>query len=193
MGSSDISPPHVPSWVVPASTGVLGIGVIFWDLFYILVTRRSLRTKSYGLPVVVLALNVAWEIIYAFYVTEQWLELVGFAVWLLLDIGLIYTTILFAPNEWTASPWIGRWMAWIFAALVAVGVLGQWSFARWWLSRPGIGHGDKAGKWYYGVECIDTTEIAFWSAAVNGLLGSAGSLMMLAVRGHSGGTDYKSW
>lgn len=193
MGSTDIAPPHVPSWVVPASTVLLLTGVVFWDLYYILVTRRSLQTKSYGLPVMVLALNVAWEIIYAFYVSEVMLEFVGFAVWLLLDIGPIYTTIRFAPNEWTASPWIGRRMAWIFTGLVAVGLVGQWSFASWWLSRPGIGHGDKAGKWYYGVEGYDTTEISFWSAGVNGLLGSVGSLVMLAVRGHSGGTDYRSW
>jgi hypothetical protein len=193
MGSSDIPPAGVPDWVVPASTGLLGLGVLFWDATYILMTLRSLRSKSYGMPLLALALNVSWEIIFAFYVAEMPLEKAGFAVWLLLDVGLVYTTIVFAPHEWHANPWIAHWIAWIFTLMVAVGCAGQWTFATWWLATPGVGHGDKAGKWFRGVEGFDTTELAYWAAGVAQVAGSVGSLAMLLVRGHSGGTSYSIW
>lgn len=194
MGSTDVPPDHVPSWVVPLSTAALGVGVLCWDATYILMTRRSLQTKSYGMPLLGLALNVAWEIVYGFYVSEALLETAGFVVWLLLDVGLVYTTIKHAPYEWEgSSPWVGRHIAAILALMTAVGVAGNFTVVSWWLSEPGIGHGDKRGKWYYGRDEYDTTELAFWTAGVAQVAGSIGSLAMLLVRGHSGGTSYAIW
>lgn len=194
MGSSDVAPPHVPDWVVPLSTVALGVGVLFWDATYILMTLRSLRTKSYSMPLLGLALNVSWEIVYALYVCEAALETAGFTFWLILDVGLIYTTIRFAPYEWEAtSGWVGRHVASILAVMTAVGCVGHFAFVSWWLSRPGIGHGDKAGKWYFGQDEYDTTELAYWSAGVAQMVDSVGSLAMLLVRGHSGGTSYAIW
>lgn len=194
MGSSDVAPPHVPGWVVPLSTVALGLGVLFWDATYILMTLRSLRTKSYPMPILGLAINVSWEIVYACYVSEALFEKAGFAFWLILDIGLIYTTVKFAPHEWErTSSWVGRHMAAILAVMTAVGCLGHFAFVSWWLSRPGIGHGDKSGKWYFGRDQYDTTELAYWSAGVAQMIDSVGSLAMLLVRGHSGGTSYGIW
>ncbi|KAH8759819.1 hypothetical protein F5883DRAFT_465559 [Diaporthe sp. PMI_573] len=190
MGSSDLAPPHVPDWVTVA----LAVGVLFWDVTYILMTLRSLRTKSYPMPLLGLALNVSWEIIYALYVCEALIETAGFTFWLILDVGLVYTTVKFAPYEWErSSGWVGRHMASILAAMTAVGCVGHFAFVSWWLSRPGIGHGDKTGKWYFGRDQYDTTELAYWSAGVAQMVDSVGSLAMLLVRGHSGGTSYAIW
>lgn len=194
MGSSDMPPSHVPDWVIPLSTAALGVGVLCWDAAYILMTLRSLRTKSYSMPLLGLALNVSWEVVYALYVCEAPLETAGFTIWLLLDIGLIYTTIKFAPHEWNkTNPWVGRNMAAILGGMTAVGCVGHFAFVSWWLSRPGIGHGDKTGKWYFGQDKYDTTELAYWSAGVAQLVDSAGALAMLLVRGHSGGTSFVIW
>lgn len=194
MGSSDVPPAHAPDWVVPLSTVALGIGVLCWDAAYILMTLRSLKTKSYSMPLLGLALNVSWEIVYALYVCEAPLETAGFTIWLLLDVGLIYTTIKFAPLEWEkTSPWVGRHTAAILSFMTAIGCVGHFAFVSWWLSRPGIGHGDKAGKWYFGQDEYDTTEMAFWSAGVAQLVDSIGALSMLLVRGHSGGTSFAIW
>lgn len=194
MGSSDIAPAHVPRWVVPLSTAALGAGVLCWNAAYILMTRRSLATQSYSMPLLGLALNVSWEVVYALYVCEAPLETAGFATWLLLDVGLVYTTIKFAPCEWDrTSPWVGRNAGSLLAVMTAVGCLGHLAFVSWWLSAPGIGHGDKSGKWYLGRDQYDTTELAYWSAGVAQLVVSAGSLAMLLVRGHSGGTSYGIW
>lgn len=194
MGSSDVAPAHVPEWVVPLSTVALGVGVLCWDAAYILMTLRSLKTKSYSMPLLGLALNVSWEIIYALYVCEAPLETAGFTIWLLLDVGLVYTTVKYAPHEWEkSSPWVGRHVSVILGLMTLIGCMGHFAFVSWWLSRPGIGHGDKSGKWYFGQDGYDTTEMATWSAGVAQLVDSAGALAMLLVRGHSGGTSYGIW
>ncbi|KAK9778267.1 hypothetical protein SCAR479_05237 [Seiridium cardinale] len=192
MGYSDIAPAHVPEWVVPLSTVFLGLGVVFWDLAYILMTRRSLQTRSYGMPILGLVINISWEIVYGFYVAETALEKSGFILWLILDLGLVYTTIRFAPEDWSStSPWVGSHMAGILGALLVIGCWGHYAFASWWLSAPGIGFGNKAGKWWRGKEGYDQTELAYWSAGLAQMVASAGSLAMLLIRQHSGGTSYK--
>ncbi|KAH8647255.1 hypothetical protein BX600DRAFT_484536 [Xylariales sp. PMI_506] len=194
MGSSDISPPHVPWWVVPLSTALLGLGVLSWDVTYVLMTRRSARTQSYGMPIAGLALNVGWEIVYALYVAEELLERAGFAVWLLLDLGLVWSTVRYAPLDWAAtSPFVGRHAGAFLALMLLASCWGHFAFVSWWLANPGTGHGDKAGKWWRGVEGHDTTELAYWSAGFAQLFLSAASLAMLVVRGHSGGTGYTIW
>ncbi|KAF7517723.1 hypothetical protein G7054_g13709 [Neopestalotiopsis clavispora] len=194
MGSLDVPPDHAPSWLIPLSTVLLGLGVVCWDLTYIFTIRRSLATKSYGLPAAALVVNITWEVIYGWYVSEAWLERAGFTVWFLLNFGCAWTTVRFAPLDWAhTSPWVGRHMAGLMAGLAVVCLWGHWSFVSWWLAEPHRGFGDKTGKWYFGRDGYDTTELAFWSAAVAGLLTSACGVAMLINRGHSGGTDYKIW
>ncbi len=194
MGSSDVPPPGAPGWLIPGQTGLLGIGVLFWDATYILMTLRSIKTKSYGMPLLALAINVSWELIFVFYVGEEPIEIFGFLVWLLLDLGLVFTTVKHGPEDWkSTSPWVGRNISWILAGMVAVGCLGQYSFVLWWLAEPNRGTGQKQGKWWGGQEGFDTTELAFWLAAGAQLFASAGSMAMLVVRGHSGGTGYLIW
>ncbi|KAI0883595.1 uncharacterized protein GGS22DRAFT_190254 [Annulohypoxylon maeteangense] len=194
MGSSDIAPSHAPQWLVPLSTVLLGSGVFFWCIAYVLITRRSIQTRSYGMPLLGLAINVSWEIVYGFYVAEMLFEKLGFTLWLILDLGLIYTTVKFAPEEWASTnKFVGRHMASILALMLAIGCWGHYAFVSWWLSRPGIGIGDKSGKWYYGQDGYDTTELAYWSAGVAQLVLSSSSVAMLGIRGHSGGTGYIIW
>lgn len=194
MGSTDIAPDHAPAWVVPLSTAALGVGVLCWDATYVLMTRRCLQTQSYGMPLLGLALNVAWEVVFGLYVSEAALEAAGFAAWLALDAGLVYTTVRYAPREWErTSPWVGRHAGALLAVMTAAGVAGNWAFASWWLSEPGTGHGDKTGKMYYGRDGYDTTELAFWTAGATQVVASTGSLAMLLVRGHSGGAGYAIW
>src|SRR6478735_4648090 len=121
MGFTDTPPPHVPSWVVPASTALLTIGALGWDLSYILMVRRSLATKSYSMPLLALAANVSWEMVYALYVAEHPLERLGFTAWLCLDIPVIYTTVKAARHEWEHAPLVARNLTPILAAMVAVG------------------------------------------------------------------------
>jgi len=196
MGSSDIPPAHSPQWLIPLHTALLGIGVLLWDATYILMTRRALATRTYGMPLLALAANVSWEVVTVFYVCEAPLETFGFLFWLLLDVGLVYTTLKYGEENWRSSggwSWVGRRIGWVFSALLVLGGIGNYWFASWWLAVEGRGSGTKAGKWWRGREGYDTTELAFWSAGVSQVVLSACSLSMLTSRGHSGGTSYTIW
>ncbi|TLD18179.1 hypothetical protein PspLS_10482 [Pyricularia sp. CBS 133598] len=194
MGLKDTPPPHVPEWLLVASTGVLGIGAVCWYLTYILITIRAIKTKSYGMPLMATVLNWSWEVIYAFYAAEHPIEFLGLAAWFALDIGMVYTTVVYAPFDWKySSRWVGQHMFAILLGLTAVGVWGNYAFAEWFLAEEGRGFGDKTGKWFRGKEGFDTMEMAFWSALVPQAYISAASLAMLFSRGHSGGVSYAIW
>ncbi|EJT72282.1 hypothetical protein GGTG_09148 [Gaeumannomyces tritici R3-111a-1] len=194
MGLNDTPPPHVPAWLPVASTLVLGIGAVCWNATYILITIRSIKTKSYGMPLMATVLNWSWEVIYAFYVAEHPVEFAGLAVWFFLDLGMVYTTAVYAPYDWKMSnPWIGKHMLFLLVSLTAAAIWGNYTFAEWWVSRPGVGHGDKTGKWYRHQEGYDVMEMAYWSALIPQAFISAGSLAMPVSRGHSGGVSYAIW
>ncbi|PKS13062.1 hypothetical protein jhhlp_000403 [Lomentospora prolificans] len=194
MGHLDIAPPHCPPWLIPASTALLGAGISLWLVTYALMVPRSLATKSSPIPLLALAINISWEVVFTFAVTESLIERLGFALWLLFDVGIICVTLAAAPYEWgSVAPVVGRNLGLILAAMVAVGCLTQWAFVAWWVAEPGRGHGVKTGKVWYGVEEIDTTELAYWTAGFAQVVGSALSLGELVVRGHSGGTSYSIW
>lgn len=193
MGLTDTPPGHVPRWVVPVSGVLLITGTLLWDMAYVLISIRSLRTKSYGVPLLALAINLSWELVYASYVSEHPLERLGFAVWLLLDIPLVYVTIKNARYEWAHAPLVAHNIGAILTLMVGVGYAGNYAVASWWLSAPGTGYGDKTGKWWAGAEGFDCTELAFWTAGLAQFAHVTGSLAMLLARGHSGGTSYVIW
>ncbi|CRK38125.1 hypothetical protein BN1723_004366 [Verticillium longisporum] len=193
MGLVDVSPPHIPSWVVPTSFALLAAGALCWDATYVLLAFRSRRTHSYGMPLLALALNISWEIIFAIGIAEQPLERIGFLAWLLLDIPILQATIRAAPREFSHAPLVACNIVPILASMVVVGCAGNAAFAYWFFAVPGRGSGDKAGKWWRGAEGYDCTELAFWTAGIAQLTVSAGCLAMLVERGHSGGTSYAIW
>jgi hypothetical protein len=153
MGISDTPPADTSRWIIPLHTALLGIGVLLWDATYILMTRRALATKSFGMPLVALAANLSWEVIYVFYVCEVPLETFGFLFWLILDIGLVYTTLRFGAEDGKHTwPWVGRNIAWVLGFLTLLGGVAQYVLAAAWLAEPHVGSGLKNGKWWKGRE-----------------------------------------
>lgn len=193
MGSSDIAPDTAPTWLVPASTVCLSTGVVFWLAAYVLMVRRSLATKATPAPLLALAMNLSWEVVYAFAVCEAPMETVGFAFWLLLDIPVLYATLKTAPRSFASSPLIARNVGFLLAVMFAFGVVGNGLFVWWWLKEPHRGYGVKWGKNWKGREARDTTELAWWSAGVAQMAFSVSALAMLLQRGHSGGQSYAIW
>ncbi|KAI6351752.1 hypothetical protein MCOR25_009754 [Pyricularia grisea] len=194
MGLYDTPPEHVPQWFPLASTVVLVFGMVTWYGAYALITLQSIKDKSYGMPIIATIGNWSWEVLYAFTVAEHPFEMAGLGLWFFLDVGLVWTTIKYAPNDWKhTAPWVGKNMGLIFAILFPWALWGNYTFASWWLSEPGTGFGSKQGKWYRGREGFDTLELGMWTALIPQGWISAGSLAMLISRGHSGGTSWTIW
>ncbi|KUJ24430.1 uncharacterized protein LY89DRAFT_679574 [Mollisia scopiformis] len=190
MGSNDISPPHVPSYVVPVSNALLQAGGGLWTITYILMARQSFKDRTYGMPFFALALNFAWEIVYALYVAEMPLERFVFTVWLLLDCAMVYGLLTSGKEEWNHAPSMKKYLGTIFWITTIWCTVGHWAFAKWWLDND---VGQKEGKFYMGRVGPDTTELGFWSALICQVNLSAASLVMLLVRQHTGGVSWKIW
>jgi hypothetical protein len=190
MGSNDIPPPHVPASYHRNYIALLGVGGVGYTMAYILMTRQSLRDRTYAMPLFQLAINLGWEIIFGLYVAESLLEKTAFLTWLVLDMGLVYTTVIYGKNEWTHAPVVGRHIGKILGLFTLWWCWAYWAFSKWWIKEN---INPKLGKIYMGVEGIDTTELGFWASmlAQNGL--SCSLLAQLIVRGHSGGTSYTIW
>lgn len=193
MGSSDIPPSTAPAWLIPASTACLGAGVFFWLATYVLMTRQSLRDNATPIPILPLAINLSWEVVTAVYITEMPLELLGFSLWLLFDLPVLYVTLRTARESFKTQPMIARNYGLILGLTFVAGVAANFFFAQWWLAEPHRGSGVKWGKTWKGQEARDCTELSWWTAGFAQATFSVGALAMLMQRGHSGGASYSIW
>lgn len=192
MGSNDIPPAHVPSSYHTVSTMLLGLGALGYTITYTLMTRQSLRDRTYAMPLLSLCFNFAWEIIFSLYVAESLPEKATFVTWMILDIGLVYTTVKYGANEWKHAPIVGRNIGKILALGVLWWCWALWAVCVWWVDeldpvKP------KAGKMYRGKEGPDTTELGYWTALVAQVVLSVALLAQIVVRGTSGGASYGIW
>ena len=190
MGSNDVPPPYVPAYFQLVSNSLLQAGGVLWTITYILFVRSSFRARSYGMPILALAFNLAWEVVFALYVAETPLERSIFTIWMILDLGLIYCVVVYGQHEWSHSPAIARNLGKIFTVLVAGALVGHWTFAKWWIDND---MGKREGKFYMGRVGPDTTELGYWSVAFCQSYLSTASLAQLMVRGHSGGVGWDIW
>ncbi|KAF2197639.1 hypothetical protein GQ43DRAFT_434973 [Delitschia confertaspora ATCC 74209] len=190
MGSSDVPPPHVPWHYHAVCTTLLGVCAILWTLTYILIYRRSMTDRTYGMPLFALAFNFAWELVMSVYVADTWLEGGVFFIWLIIDIGLVYNVVKYGHNEWRKAPLVMPEIGKIFFGMTAWSVVCLWTFSKWWIDNN---INPKKGRFYCGVEGPDTTELAWWTALFAQVNLSVMSLFQLVVRGHSGGTSFGIW
>jgi hypothetical protein len=190
MGSNDTPPPHVPSSYKAVSTVLLGCGGLGYTLAYILMTRQSIRDRTYAMPLFSLAFNFGWEIIFSLYVAESLPEKITFWIWMILDLGLIYSVLKFGANEWKHAPIVGRNIGKILTILVSWSCAIFWAVSHWWL-RENIN--PKPGKHYGGVEGPDTTELGWWTSLTAQVVLSVMLLAQILVRGNSGGASYGIW
>ncbi len=83
----------------------LAIGAgLFWTLAYLLIIRVGMRERTYGMPLVAFAANIAWEFIYAFVRPSNGVQHAINIVWFLLDCAIGYTVVRFGPEEFPYLP-----------------------------------------------------------------------------------------
>jgi hypothetical protein len=91
---------------IKATTVLLLIaGALFWLTAYVNAIRVGLRDRTYGVPVVALALNFAWETIYS--VQRLSISITSvyhwtFPAWAVMNSGIVYTYFAFGRTEFPA-------------------------------------------------------------------------------------------
>lgn len=93
---SEMMPPNLPWYVIV----IVGSCSFFWILAYVLIIRRGFLDQSYGMPVVALCSNIAWEIIFGFFYTSDYrFERIGKYFWPILDIGILISVLRYGRKE----------------------------------------------------------------------------------------------
>lgn len=77
---------------------------ICWTIVYIELIRVGFKDKTYGMPVVALSLNIAWEALYSYIglksnpaSVQNWINL----IWFLLDVVIVYTYLRYGRKEFS--------------------------------------------------------------------------------------------
>jgi len=95
-------------------------GGLSWTIAYISAISASFRDQTYGMPVVALALNFSWEVIWTFkaFYEPPSLHLYVTLLWGLTDIGLIVCYLSFGRSEF--GPYVTRPIFVVASALLFV-------------------------------------------------------------------------
>ena len=77
---------------------MLGSG-LFWTATYVLIIRRSILDRTYGMPLAALCANISWEFIFSFILPAPSIQHIVNIVWFLLDVGILICFLRFGPGE----------------------------------------------------------------------------------------------
>lgn len=77
---------------------MLGSG-LFWTATYVLIIRRSILDRTYGMPLAALCANISWEFIFSFILPSPSIQHIVNIVWFLLDVGILICFLRFGPRE----------------------------------------------------------------------------------------------
>jgi hypothetical protein len=111
------------------TTFLTALSGLAWTVVYVEAIRIGLTQRTYALPVAALALNLAWESIYAVWglTTEPGLQAYVNLVWLLADLVIVGTFVRYGRGEFPAAvprSWFIGGAVGLFAAAYVV----QWAF-----------------------------------------------------------------
>lgn len=70
-----------------------------WTVTYVLVIRRGFLDRTFGIPIVALCANVSWEFIFSVIRPQEGFQTIGYGLWLVFDLVILYTVLRFGPRE----------------------------------------------------------------------------------------------
>jgi hypothetical protein len=82
---------------------LVGSGVL-WTVTYLLIIRRGFLDHTYGMPLVALCTNLAWEFVFSFVFPHGPVQRPVNMVWFSLDLIIFYQLLRFGPREFPRLP-----------------------------------------------------------------------------------------
>ncbi|PAW85236.1 MAG: hypothetical protein B9S33_10170 [Pedosphaera sp. Tous-C6FEB] len=111
---------------VPFMFSVAGC-FIFWLAAYVLIVRRGLVDKTFGMPIAALCGNIAWEVLFSHVYTPDYrLVELGNTAWVLFDLGILWCAWKYAPDDFQ-NPIAKRWVR----PMIPIGIA-----AAMWVAVP---------------------------------------------------------
>ena len=83
------------------------IAIVSWTIVYALMMKRGLQDKSYGMPIVALAIDISSELYFTLFATDPGARF-AYGPWFLINVGVLYTVYRYGRDdfEW---PLLRRW------------------------------------------------------------------------------------
>lgn len=103
---------------------------VAWTVVYVVAIRIGFQQRTYAIPAVALALNIAWESIYAtrgLVTGDLSVQTFVNAAWALADVVIVYTFLRYGRRElpdFVSRPMFATWAVLIFATAYVI----QWLF-----------------------------------------------------------------
>lgn len=72
---------------------------VCWVLIYILMIRRGLLDKSFGMPIIALCMNISWEFNFTFFTQIDMTYRAYNGFFFLFDLGVLYTCFRFGKDD----------------------------------------------------------------------------------------------
>ncbi|KAE8391774.1 hypothetical protein BDV23DRAFT_182137 [Aspergillus alliaceus] len=172
MEAFDLSkaPPEFQAWGTTIWT-LNGYCNLTWLYVYYGMIYRSMKDKSYAMPLISQCLNIAWEITFGYIYVDHWVVYSTFLIAFVINCTVIWSAIHYGAREWDRSPFVQRHLPtyYIVGTLVAL-----------------------AGHLCATAE-LGPTKACFVNAIVLQVILSVGYLGMLFVRGSTRGFSMDLW
>jgi hypothetical protein len=94
---------------------------IAWTIVYIALVYRGFKDKSYGMPLIPLALNFAWELVFSLIYPPKSTGTAGMAInaiWMICDIGIIASYFSFSYRYFYQRYGLSK-IVWLFYSILA--------------------------------------------------------------------------
>lgn len=112
------------------------VGDVLWIIAYVLIIRASFRDRTYGVPLLAICLNLAWEFIFTFIhmprTDDGSLNVVKFCMflgWLVLDV-LIFWQLLRYGRDDQSTPQLSRYFGLVVLLCLAGAFAWHLTFTR---------------------------------------------------------------
>ncbi|RWA05962.1 hypothetical protein EKO27_g9148 [Xylaria grammica] len=162
-------PPLYYLWV---QDGCIITAGLLWTIAYVLYILQAKKDKSYGMPLIALCANIGWELAYGVCFPLSYIETTTFILWFFIDLGIAYSTVKFASEQWRHSPLVADRLFAILGVGCVTSLLMHWAFIKMFVSRE---------------------EAAFWSGfACQNLLGIL-SVSQIISRDNTSGHSREIW
>ena len=102
---------------------------VSWVLIYILMIRRGLLDRSYGMPMIALCLNICWEFNFTFLTSIEPVFRVFNGLFFFFDLGVLYTCFRFGKDDFD-WPLLKAWFRPILVSCLALSFACVFFFVR---------------------------------------------------------------
>jgi hypothetical protein len=114
----------------PAAVALVTAGNALWILVYILIIVAASKARTFGVPVLAIALNFTWELYFAVWQPQATLALRAVNwTWLLLDAVIVYQLAHFGREQ--VRPELRKHFNLLLGALLGIALAGHATFHGW--------------------------------------------------------------